>query len=163
MPLFVNNFNFSRGQNKFAVIYDGGKSTVTGFNGDLDYKISETVDIYGRFEYRKYNLATEAEAWNLPTAKLTAGTNFRINKKITINGALLIRGETQDRILTSGTAFNLVALPSFADLSGGIDYQLNKRVSIFAQANNLLNTKNQIYLYYPANGFNIFGGLSVGF
>ncbi len=163
LPLFVNNFNFSRGKNKFVVIYDGGKSTVTGFNGDLDYKISETVDIYGRLEYRKYALATEAEAWNRPTAKLTAGTNFRINKKITINGALLIRGETKDRLPTSATAFRVVTLPSFADLNGGIDYQISKRISIFAQANNLLNTKYQTYLYYPANGFNIFGGLSVSF
>ncbi len=163
LPLFVNNFNFSRGQNKFIMIYDGGKSTVTGFNGDLDYKVSETVDIYGRFEYRKYKLATEAEAWNLPTAKLTAGTNFHINKKITINGALLIRGETKDRVPTSATAFQVVTLPSFADLNGDIDYKISKRISVFAQANNMLNTKYQTYLYYPANGFNIFGGLSVGF
>ncbi len=163
MPLFVNNFNFSRGQNKFIVIYDGGKSTVTGFNGDLDFKASETVTIFGRFKYRKYALATEAEPWNLPTAKLTAGTSFHINKKITINGALLIRGETKDRILTSATAFRVITLPSFADLNGGIDYKVSKRISVFVQANNLLNTKYQTYLYYPANGFNIFGGASIGF
>ena len=163
LPLFINNFNFSRGQNKFAVIYDGGKSTVTGFNGDLDYKLSEIVDLYGKFEYRKYALATEAEAWNLPTAKLTAGTNFRINKKITINGALLIRGETKDRLPATGTTYQVISLPAFADLNGGIDYQLSKRISIFAQANNLLNMKYQTYLYYPVNGFNIFGGLSVAF
>ncbi len=163
LPLFINNFDFSRGQNKFAVIYDGGKSTVTGFNGDLDYKLSEVVDIYGKFEYRKYALATEAEAWNLPTAKLTAGTNFRISKKITINGALLIRGETKDRLPATGTTYQIVELPAFADLNGGIDYKLSKRISIFAQANNLLNNKYQTYLYYPVNGFNIFGGLSVNF
>ncbi len=163
MPLFVNNFNFSKGQNKFAVIYDGGKSTITGFNGDLDFKASETVDLFGRFEYRKYKLATEAEAWNLPTSKLTAGTNIHLNKKITINGALLIRGETKDRVPTSATAFRVVTLPSFADLNGGVDYRVSKRFSIFAQANNLLNNKYQTYLYYPANGFNIFGGVSFGF
>ncbi len=163
LPLFVNNFNFSRGQNKFAVIYDGGKSTVTGFNGDLDFKASETLDIFGRFEYRKYTLATEAQPWNLPTAKLTAGTNIHINKKVTINGALLIRGETKDRLPTSATAFRIVTLPSYADLSGGVDYKISKRFSVFVQANNLLGNKYQTYLYYPANGFNIFGGLSVGF
>lgn len=163
LPLYVNNFNFSRGQNKFAVIYDGGKSTVTGFNGDLDFKASETLDLYGRFEYRKYALATEAEAWNLPTAKLTAGTNIHLNKKLTINGALLIRGETKDRIPTSATAFSVIELPAFADLSGGVDYKVAKRISIFAQANNLLNNRYQTYLYYPANGFNIFGGVTVGF
>lgn len=163
LPLFVNNFNFSRGQNKFLVIYDNGKSTVTGFNGDLDFKASETVSLFGKLEYRKYKLATEAQAWNLPTAKLTAGTNIHINKKITVNGALLIRGETNDRIQTSTTAYQVVTLPSFADLSGGIDYKVAKRFSIFAQANNLLNNKYQTYLYYPTVGFNIFGGLSVSF
>jgi hypothetical protein len=163
LPMFVNNFDFTRSQNKFKVIYDSGKSTVTGFNGDLDFKASETLDIYGRLEYRKYALATEAEPWNLPTAKLTAGTNIHLNKKITINGALLIRGETKDRIPTSATTFQVVTLPSFADLSGGIDYKVSKRISIFAQANNLLSNKYQTYLYYPANGFNIFGGASVSF
>ncbi|MGI4022309.1 MAG: hypothetical protein ACRYFA_12450 [Janthinobacterium lividum] len=163
LPLYVNNFDFSRGRNKFAVIYDGGKSTVTGFNGDLDFKASETLNIFGRLEYRKYALATEAEAWNLPTAKVTAGTNIHLNKKITINGALLIRGTTKDRIYTTATAFNVITLPSFADLSGGIDYKISKRISIFAQANNLLANKYQAYLYYPANGFNIFGGASIGF
>ncbi|MVN21115.1 TonB-dependent receptor [Mucilaginibacter arboris] len=163
MPLFVNNFNFSKGQNKFIVIYDGGKSTVTGFNGDLDFKASETLDIFGKLEYRKYAMATQAEAWNLPTAKLTAGTNIHLNKKITINGSLLIRGETKDRIPTSATAFQVVTLPSFADLNGGVDYKITKRISLFAQANNLLNNKYQTYLYYPAYGFNIFGGASIGF
>lgn len=166
LPLFVNNFNFSRGQNKFAVIYDGGKSTVTGFNGDLDFKASETLDIFGRFEYRKYSLATEAQPWNLPTAKLTAGTNIRINKKVTVNGALLIRGETKDRLpqpASSSLGYQIITLPSFADLSGGVDYKVAKRFSVFIQANNLLGNKYQAYLYYPANGFNIFGGLSIGF
>ena len=163
LPLFVNNFNFGRGQNKFLVIYDGGKSTVTGFNGDLDFKASETVDVFGKLEYRKYKLATEAQPWNLPTTKLTAGTNIHVNKKITVNGALLIRGETNDRLPTSATAYRVVTLPSFADLSGGIDYKVSKRFSIFAQANNLLNNKYQTYLYYPTVGFNIFGGLSVSF
>ncbi len=166
LPLFVNNFNFSRGQNKFAVIYDGGKSTVTGFNGDLDFKASETVDVFGKLEYRKYRLATEAQPWNLPTAKLTAGTNIHINKKVTINGALLIRGETKDRLAqpaSSSLGYKIITLPSYADLSGGADYKISKRFSVFVQANNLLGNKYQTYLYYPANGFNIFGGLSVGF
>lgn len=164
LPLFVNNFNITGSQNKFIVIYDGGKSTVTGFNGDLDFKASETVDVFGRLEYRKYKLATEAQPWNLPAIKLTAGTNIHINKKITVNGALLIRGETQDRPVPSfSSLYQPTTLPSFADLSGGIDYKVAKRFSIFAQANNLLNNKYQTYLYYPAVGFNIFGGLSVSF
>jgi hypothetical protein len=163
LPMFVNNFNFSRGRNKFVVIYDGGKTTVTGFNGDLDFKASETLDIFGKLEYRKYDMATEAEAWNLPTAKLTAGTNIHLNKKITINGSLLIRGVTKDRIATSATTFQTVELPSFADVNGGVDYKISKRISLFAQVNNLLNNKYQTYLYYPAYGFNIFGGLTVGF
>lgn len=163
LPLFVNNFNFAAGQNKFQVIYDNGKSTVTGFNGDLDFKASAALDLFGRFEYRKYSLATEAQAWNLPSAKLTAGTNIYINKKITVNGALLIRSETKDRILNTGTAYQIVTLPSFADLSGGVTYKLNKRFSVFAQANNILSNKYQTYLYYPVNGFNIFGGLSASF
>ena len=45
MPLFVSNFNFATGYNRFNVVYDGGSARVNGFNGELDYKASEDLDI----------------------------------------------------------------------------------------------------------------------
>lgn len=166
MPLFVSNVQpvatpqtIPAGNNRFSVVYDGGKSRVTGFNGELDYKASDDLNIFGRVEFRDYKLVTEAEAWNLPKFKLTAGTVIHIGNKIDVNGALLLRGTTKDRIAGG----QIVTLKSFADLNGGINYKATKKMSVFVQANNILNTKYQTYLYYPNYAFNIFGGVGFSF
>lgn len=159
LPLMVNNFDFTTGYNRFGVIYDDGVSQITGFNGEIDFKASDEVDLFGRMEFRKYKLASEMEAWNLPKFKLTAGTTIRINDKVIVNGSLLFRGETQDRLANTG----VVNIEAFPDLNGGIEYRTTKKISIFAQANNLLNKNYQTYLYYPSYGFNIFGGISYSF
>lgn len=155
MPLFVSAFDFTKGYNRFNVIYDNGRSRVNGFNGELDYKASDDLNIFGRVEFKDYQLASEAQAWNLPNFRLTAGTTIHINKQININGSLVFRGTTQDK---TG-----VTLSSFADISGGIEYKATNQIFIFGQVNNLLDNNYQTWLYYPNYGFNIFGGVGYKF
>ncbi|WP_342647758.1 TonB-dependent receptor [Mucilaginibacter sp. CSA2-8R] len=166
LPLFVSNVQqvatpqaIPAGNNRFAVIYDTGRSRVTGFNGDLDYKASDNVDIFGRVEFRDYKLNTQAQAWNLPKFKLTAGTTLHITNKVDVNGSLLFRGSTKDVVGNS----QIVTLKSFADLNGGVSYKATKQISVFVQANNILNSNYQTYMYYPNYGFNIFGGVGFTF
>ncbi|TWR29356.1 hypothetical protein FPZ43_10395 [Mucilaginibacter pallidiroseus] len=159
MPLLVNNF--ADEFNKFAVIYDDGKARVTGFNGELDFKAGDDVNIFGRVEYKDYSLATETQPWNLPKVVITAGTALHISNKVDITGSLMFRGDTKDRPI--GAATVNVSNPSFVDLSGGAAYKVNKQLSIFVQANNLLNSSNRTWVYYPAYGFNIFGGVGYAF
>jgi hypothetical protein len=167
MPLFVSNFNFPVGYNKFKVIYDDGRVTITGFNGEIDFKASEDLDIFGRVEFKDYKMATEAQPWNLPKFKLSAGTNIHISNKVNLTGTLLFRGDTKDITpdLFSSTAgaTKIVSLKAFADINAGAEYKVNSRFGIFVQANNLLNATYSSWLYYPNYGFNIFGGVSYGF
>lgn len=166
MPLIVSNFNFATGYNKFAVIYDNGAARVNGFTGELDYKATEDVNIFGRAEFIDYQMALEKQAWNLPKFKLTAGTSIRINDKVIVNGTLLFRGQTFDPYVTPAMAAagaTYTAIDSFADLSGGVEYKVTKKISIFGQVNNILNANSQNWLYYPNYGFNIFGGASYSF
>jgi hypothetical protein len=152
---------------KFEVIYDNGKAQVSGFTGELDYKASEDFNLFGRVEFKDYKLASEAQAWNLPKFLLTAGTRIHINDKVTINGSLIYRGTAYDRSTAPVPANVLfpakITINAFADVSGGVEYKVNHKISIFVQANNLLNTSNQTWLYYPNYGFNIFGGVGFGF
>jgi outer membrane cobalamin receptor len=159
MPLFVSNFDLTKNYNKFSVIYDNGKSRVSGFNGELDYKPSADFDLFGRIELKDYQMATEAKAWNLPSLKLTAGTVIHISKLINVNGTLDFNGNRYDR-LNNGQEMKLA---SFADLSGGIEYKATQKLSIFVQVNNLLSNNYQSWLYYPNYGFNIFGGVGYRF
>ncbi len=168
LPMMINNFNFANGYNRFMVIYDGGKVRISGFNGELDYKTSDDVSLFGRVEIKNYQLATEPQPWNLPKFLLTAGTTIHISNKVNINGTLLFRGSTNDVLnyspgSTLATANKVVPIASFADLSGGIEYKASRKISIFGQVNNLLNSGYQTWLYYPNYGFNIFGGIGFGF
>ncbi|MEO6521483.1 MAG: hypothetical protein ABIN91_07395 [Mucilaginibacter sp.] len=159
MPLFVNDFNFAVGSNRFKVIYDGGVARVSGLNGELDYKPSDDLDIFGRIELKDYQLATEAQPWNLPKFTLTAGTAIHINDKVNVTGSVVFRGTRQDRLSPT----QIVTLNSFADLSGGVEYKVTTRISIFGQVNNILSNSYQTWLYYPNYGFNIFGGAGYKF
>jgi len=165
MPLLVSNFDAEG--NKFKVIYDDGKARINGFNGELDFKASDGLNIFGRVEIKDYKLASEAEPWNLPKFLLTAGTAIHINNKVSITGSLVFRGATNDRIFTPGPADEPVltqkSIGSFADLSGGVEYKATSKISVFVQANNILNTGYQNWLYYPNYGFNIFGGVGYSF
>ncbi|MDP9078327.1 MAG: hypothetical protein M3O71_12920 [Bacteroidota bacterium] len=165
MPLFVSDFDFTTGYNRFKVIYDPGRSRVSGLTGELDYKFSEDVDIFGRVEFKNYQMATVDEPWNLPKFKLTAGTVFRIDNKISVSGTLLIRGSTMDpyQVQTGATTFTNASIASFADLSAGVDYKATNRLSVFVHVNNILNAGSQTWLYYPEYGFNIFGGVGYSF
>ena len=164
LPLFVNNFVATG--NKFKVIYDNGDARVSGFNGELDFKASDDVNIYGRVEVKDYKMASEAQPWNLPKFILTAGTSIHINDKVDINGSLMFRGNTQDPLLLIGStpaAPQYTQIDSFADLSGGATYKINKQLSVFVQANNILNATSKTWVYYPNYGFNIFGGVGYAF
>ncbi len=152
------------------MIYDNGNARVSGLNAELDVKISDDLDIFGRAEFRDYKMASDAEPWNLPKFKLIAGTAININDKVKLTGSLLIRGSVYDRttvttltVPATPPALSVVNIGSFADLSGGVEYKVNNRVSIFAKVNNILNTTNQSWLYYPDYGFNIFGGVGFAF
>jgi hypothetical protein len=168
LAMFANT-TFTNINNKFSVIYDNGNSVVTGFNGELDFKASDDFDLFGRVEFKNYQMATEAEPWNLPKFKLTAGTVIHITNNLSINATLLYRGSTYDRtytvppLLGSLPVQHIVTISGFADLNGGVEYKLTDRLSIFGQVNNILNTTNQVWLYYPNYGFNIFGGVGYHF
>jgi len=164
LPMFVSNFG-STG-NKYAIVYDNGKTRVNGFNGELDYKASEDVNVFGQVDIRSYNMGLQQEAWNLPKFKLTAGTTININNKVSVTGSLLFRGSTMDAPYVDAVSLVKVTpttISSFADLSGGVDYKATSKISVFVKVNNILDTTNQSYLYYPDYGFNIFGGVGYSF
>ena len=175
LPLIVSDFGANGTGNRFAVVYDNGRSRINGFTGEIDYKASDDVDIFGRVEYKQYQLATEAEAWNLPKFKLTGGTTLHITNKIDLTGTLLFRGSVFDQAEEPQKSIGLGGLPvliykltpvtigSFADVSAGVDYKATSTISVFVKVNNILDATNQTWLYYPDYGFNIFGGVGFAF
>jgi len=172
MPLFVNNFTSF---NKFDVIYDFGKTKVTGIEGEISVQVSDELKWTGKLNIDDYKPAAETYSWFKPGLKVSSNFTYTYNKKLSFNAAVVIQDDTKAKVYTAAPVNplsyvipnpnieSIVNIKGYADLGIGADYRINNKFSVFAKANNILNTNYSKYLYYQVNGFNILGGLSYSF
>lgn len=170
MPLFVNNFDSF---NKFDVIYDFGTMKLLGLEGEISVQVSDALKWTGKLNLEDYKPAAEAQSWFKPQMRVSSELMYAINKQLTLNAAVAIQGDSKAKIYTTAPANpylvpdfaneRIVTVKGFVDLGVGAGYKINNKFSVFARANNLLNTKYSKYLHYEAIGMNIFGGLTYSF
>jgi len=171
VPLYtVNAVNPSR----YDILYDrSDNSKVYGLEGEMSLRISEAFSLGGNLLFNEYDLGNEAEAWLIPKMRVAANTRINISKKVYIDGELFFNDAMEARtydIYTDAIESNpsapqavSVSVPSFVDISGGIEYRATKQIGVYLRANNLLNNSYERFLYYPRLGFNIIGGVNVSF
>ncbi|WP_443938283.1 hypothetical protein [Pedobacter sp. MW01-1-1] len=172
MPLFINNYdNF----NKFDVIYDLGKTKVTGIEGEISVQVSDALKWTGKLNIDDYAPSTETYSWFKPGLRVNSNFLYTINKKLSLNADLVVQSDVKAKVnvmqpvppaqytTPDPNIESIVTVKGFVDLSAGASYKINSKFSAFAKVNNLLNTTYSKYLYYQMNGFNIFGGLSYSF
>ncbi len=160
MPLFVNS---GTNLSQFEVIYDAGKSKVTGFEAEVNIKASDVFEWSTKIQTANYKLASEAQAWFKPELRLETQARAQVNKSLELTASLVFNGETYGKISNAAPENQAVKIKSFMDLSAGGQYTLKKKWGVFLQANNILGTAYQQYLYYPNLGFQIFGGINYSF
>lgn len=170
LALFVNNPDQP---SKFDLIYDSGldnTTSISGLEGEINVRVSQTVNIGGKLNINEYKLSTEKEPWFMPSILISSNARINISEKVFLNAEVLFSGETSAKTYDylSGIPYAdqealVKKVPAFADFSAGAEYRVNKQFGIFIQANNLLNTNYEKYLYYPRLGFNVFGGLNYSF
>jgi hypothetical protein len=172
MPLFVNNFTDF---NKFDVIYDFGKTKLTGLEGEISIQVSDALKWTGKLNLDDWKPASETYSWFKPGLKVSSNFMYTFNKKLSFNAGVVIQDDVKAKVYTStpvpasqyvipNTGIELIeTVKGYVDLGLGADYRINKKFSVFAKANNILNKNYSRYLYYQVNGFNIFGGLTYSF
>src|SRR5690606_34348351 len=67
LPLFVNNPNQPH---KFDLIYDAGidgTTSLSGLEGEINVRVSETVSIGGKLNLNEYKLSVEEKPWFMPS------------------------------------------------------------------------------------------------
>jgi hypothetical protein len=172
MQFFINN---RENPFQFDLIYDGDEDKNVkyfGIEGELNVRLSEVVNIGGRLNIDGYTLATQDEAWFTPALRLAANARFNISEKVYIDAEGYLNDRTSARAYsydnsttptTISNDYQVVSVPSYFDLSAGIEYRAMKNLGIFAIANNMFNNEYQRYLYYPRLGFNLIGGLNFSF
>src|SRR5690606_35949903 len=141
---------------------------------EINVRVSETVNIGGKLNLNDYKLSTEKEAWLMPKVQISSNARINISDKVFLNAEVLFAGDAFAKTYNyspSATTFIdyttvdpiIKKVPAFADFSAGAEYRVNKQFGVFIQANNLLNSNYEKYLYYPRLGFNVFGGLNYSF
>ncbi len=172
MPLFINNFTDF---NKFDVIYDFGKTKLTGLEGEISVQVSDALKWTGKLNIDDWKPAAETYSWFKPGLKVSSNFVYTYNKKLSFNAGVVIQDDIKAKVNISNPVNpaqyvvpnplieEIKTVKGYVDLGLGADYRINKKFSVFAKANNILNTNYSRYLYYQANGFNIFGGLTYSF
>lgn len=156
LPLLVNS---SSRLNRFEISYAQGISQLSGFDAQVDIKATDKLNISSKLQAINYKLENETKAWFKPSLRLESQLRAQVSQKINLSSSLVYQGETFGKGLNA----EAISLDSFLDISVGAEYQVTKKWSAFAQANNLLNKAYQQYLYYPRLGLNFFGGLQYSF
>ena len=162
LPLFVNDpFNVSR----FNVIYDNGTSSLLGFEGELNFKVSDIIDVSGKAEAVSYKMATEKEAWFKPALRLSSNLRARMNDRLSIDAEIFLNGESNAKTITFTPlpVENYELIKSYADLSAGAEYRINNKLGVYLRANNIFGKSYQQYLYYQKLGFHALGGFNYSF
>lgn len=172
MPLFINNFD---NLNKFDVIYDFGKTKLTGIEGELSVQVSDALKWTGKLNLDDWKPAQETYSWFKPGLKVSSNFVYTYNKKLSFNAAVVIQDDVKAKVnvqapvnplqyLVPNTGIERIeTVKGFVDLGIGADYRINSKFSVFAKANNLLNSKYNRFLYYQVNRLNVFGGLTYSF
>ncbi|KQR71456.1 TonB-dependent receptor [Pedobacter sp. Leaf176] len=172
MPLFVNNFTDF---NKFDVIYDFGKAKITGLEGEISVQVSDALKWTGKLNVDDYKPVSETYSWFKPGLKVSSNFLYTYNKKLSFNAGVVIQDDVKAKMYTGApvpptqyvvpnTNIELIqTVKGYVDLGVGAEYRINNKFSVFAKANNILNTNYSRYLFYQVNGFNMFGGLTYSF
>jgi hypothetical protein len=155
-------YNYGIG-NSFGVVYDDVRTIL--FCGELKADVNKNITLGLNAEVNKYTTNFQKEAWNLPTAKATFTSDFKIGKKWYAGTQLFYVGERKDEFTAVNFSNNSVlqTLEAYFDINANIGYKYNDRFTIFLKGSNLANQNYNRWLNYPVQGVQVLLGASYKF
>lgn len=147
--------------NSFQVVYDD-VNTIHA-SGELIVDLFESFKFGGNIEFNSYSLTMEEEAWNLPMLTSTLIARYE-QKKWSAGANLFLVTDRKDEltILPLATT-DLITNSAYFDINLDAIYNINDKVSVFLNLNNLLNSNYQQYTNFKVQGFQVVGGLKYKF
>jgi hypothetical protein len=151
---FVNNY---QDPGRFDIQYDPAATLFNTFGELTHTNRANTLTTRLRGDYFHYTLQELAKPWHRPRYQLDLLSTYCLYDKIVCRGSMYWLGglEAQD-VLTKAPK----VLDDVFDVGLGIDYLWNTRFSIFFNCQNLLASKNERYLHYPARSLHFMAGLT---
>lgn len=166
-PLFVNDVIFSA-ENRFSVIYDD--ISTFAMMGELTYANNEKFEANARVELLSYSTDQEAEAWHLPSHRISLGGKYHLFDKFSAGITLTWIGSREVKSLLPlpdqplpEEGFLVKTLDPYLDLSLLVEYNYTARLAAFVQAHNLSASSYDIYYRFPAQRAFVMGGVKYAF
>jgi hypothetical protein len=169
---YDNNAGYSLMQQSIAPVYMNAKTFRWGMSVKYAYQDIFNIHLQGVFyNWNCSNLNQNAISgaaniralypWNRPSFTGTVESGFRlpdIPLKFNLNYQLALGRKSY--IISQARGENM---KNVHDLSVKVSYPIIPMLSIYAVANNLLFQKYELWQGYPAENFNIMGGISIKF
>jgi hypothetical protein len=142
--------------------------------GMLKYSYSDLFDLGVRLIYQKWNVRElsnivsheepdyKLEAWNKPVFTGDLNMGFKI-PAVPFRIDLTYHLETGRKALSGFNTKEVTQMKNIHDLNVNGNYAINEAFSVFVKINNLFFQKYDLWYGYPAQNFNIMGGISFKF
>jgi len=156
--------------NTFSAVYDNG--SISEVKGSVQYFPLENLVLDGELNFTKYDLDNYEHIYNKPLLKASIGAKYSmLNKKLNLGFKGIFMSDRTTNAFTHievnplwvSTEKTNEKVGGFADLNLSAEYKIHKNFSIFAQGNNLLNTKYQTFNAYKVLRAQILGGVKITF
>ena len=151
--------------NSFQVVYDDMKTV--SFYGELKADISDVVTFGVNGAFSSFTNDFQAEAWNLPTIKLSSTIDFNITKQWYAGANVFYVGERKDQKLNTDIVYVVapspITLDSYFDVNAHLGFKYSDRLTAFLKLNNIANQNYQKWLDYPVQGFQVVLGANYKF
>lgn len=144
----------------YRIVYDSGSSNRFCWDSEIQFDAGEKTRMGIRYTLTRYTLDTLSEPWHLPGSVVTATVRQYLSDKILLSGEFYYMGGLRGYDFKKAETENLKPL---ADLNLKGEYFFKNRFSGFISVHNLLNNRNQRFLYYPTQGLRIMVGASATF
>ncbi len=159
LAMFANDYSFTTDGRHFTTLYENRLEGVS-IEGFINYQIGKKVSITANSTFYGFTFQENYEkVLHEPLIRFGSSVSVIPVKNLNLN----IRLDIWDGINIIDATSTLTKLPTIADLGLSAEYLIIPRLSLFLQANNLLNQQYSRWHQYPVFGINGIGGLRVKF
>ncbi len=157
LPIFINDT--LKGENNFII---SNETSINNFriHGDFSYINQDKFSLTAGINFNGYtNLQVNAKPWHTIPVELTGSLRWWLLKTVLLKSDL--RFFDGSNYLAKGNVSKINT--GAADLSAGLEFKITKNISIWGDANNILNSKYERWHNYEVYGANFIGGVLFNF
>ena len=157
LPFFIND---TATDNKSFKISNEASVNNFRIHGDIGYINQDKFSLTAGITFNGYtSFTTNDRAWHTMPVEIKSSLRWWAFKTVLIKSDLYVFDGSN--YLAKGN--KALPMKGGTDLSAGVEVRLNKNFSVWADANNILNSKYERWHNYEVYGANFMGGILLNF